>query len=1629
MDKQNNKKTNTIKSSRLRRGLKIAGIFLLFFVLLLGALRLPVVQKPLTGLVANALTRDLGLEVRVGGVDFNFINRLQIKDLLILYEQGDTLFYASQMHASTKKPLTSIVLRSLEVNEIALNGAELNLLIGPDRPDDIFSHLRKQSRKGDGPHPGFFRTLYFSLDAISGSNLKVFQQNLFEGVERKIELDKIFLSIDEIDLLNNRFHLNSLVLDQANAQFFNYGGVKSDAEEPPLFSGELGDGLFRPKVNIQLDYFEVRNSRFENLNTIGIPSPAYGFPHIDYGDFRLQEIELQWSGFSLDSTGVKATPQLLSLRVGDDIELTSIRADRFTFSDTGLELSNLQLLTEYSYLDDDISLKFSNLNDFNNFTDFVEIEAAFRRSEIKISELLYFLPELGKNDFFFSNAEALINLQGDFSGSVNNFRGDDINISIGSDLALRGSFSSRGLARPGEELIRLNLEGLETSMEALGKLIPDFQAPENFYKLGDLYFQGRFDGYFRDFVAEGSLQTNLGLIKTDMRLDVTRGADLASYSGTLRVSDFDLASWTENPDFGPLSFYAEVDEGMGLTSEFVHAHLVAEIESFSFRDYEYANLMMDGYIDQNVFDGYFSIEDENLDLELVGIVFYGEEQLRVNADVNLNHLNTRELRLSEREYIISAGIKANLNQIDLRYPIGYLGVEDLILEVPDTLHTYLDYFYVHADVFDDSVKQLTIQSDLLEFFIKGNYFWDELPHAFLPYLGENFSYLKTILGDSIETVSTESAFTFELDIFDSRAFEQLLFPSLDTVIDGRVWGEVNALTDFYKLEFSFPELKQGNNEFIQLYGLANFEGGFGNLMISADQLSVGGISGINPTTLFLDFNPDTVGFTINTADYGEVLDRLQMEGRIFMRDEYWAARISNTELTFFGDDWNVTSGNELVVGKNFFRTDNLFFSSGEKMVSVESINNRGVNLSMTGINISILDDLINDHRYNMYGEADIQLWVANIFEIDALNGQFFLDDFLFQDIEYGQLFLEAQLQTDNAPLELNLRTDHPERSMRGSGVVYLQPDIVPEGKKALDFHLDIKQFPMMIFEKIIENGVNGTVGVFDGSLSVTGNSGNDLRFDGNATVFNTATNIEILGVRYYVHDQNIGISSSLIDLSGLEIRDRFDNVATVSGGLTHRNFADLGMDLVISSDRILGHDTGREDSDLYFGRIIGQVEARFIGSFQRPDIRVSAINGPGSNFTVLVGENIESGDIDFITFEEDAVEGQREFFRDVTGVNFLLDISVTEDADVQMVFNEQTGDILRGRGNGNLQLSLTRNGDFNIFGDYNISQGNYLFANSFALLQINKPFDVLSGGTIQWTGDPFDALIDVRASYTGLNAAPFHFIEDYLQGGDGNETVRQGALQSTAVDLTMLLTGFLRNPEINFTIDFPNLTGQLKTLADRRILDLEENPDEMNRQVFALVVIGGFLPASLNLETSVAAITNTVNEWLSTQLSLYLSDLLSNAFEEVGFISGIEMDVGYVLPTGEFVEAGRIDTRQSEVRVGLRPSLFDDRVQLNVGGNYVRESFFTNDPYLAPYGIVEYFITPDRRWRLRLSTNYDYVVEGRRNRHSIGVSFRREFDSIDEFVHTIKLFERSEKRKRKPKGEGRIEEEEDILFD
>ena len=195
-------------------------------------------------------------------------------------------------------------------------------------------------------------------------------------------------------------------------------------------------------------------------------------------------------------------------------------------------------------------------------------------------------------------------------------------------------------------------------------------------------------------------------------------------------------------------------------------------------------------------------------------------------------------------------------------------------------------------------------------------------------------------------------------------------------------------------------------------------------------------------------------------------------------------------------------------------------------------------------------------------------------------------------------------------------------------------------------------------------------------------------------------------------------------------------------------------------------NTLRTDNSLYYGQGIGRFNAKFSGSFARTNIHVDATTGNYTRlFIPLSSDNSDIQDVNFITFvdkkqarEPSRNQSKQFVLGDLKGLNFEMNLSITDDAEVQLIFDEQAGDIVKGRGEGNIRLTINREGEFKMYGQYTIRRGEYLFT---LLNWVNKPFTVADGGTINWYGDPYAAQISLDATYTE-NTSLYNLIRDEL---------------------------------------------------------------------------------------------------------------------------------------------------------------------------------------------------------------------------------------------------------------------------
>ena len=181
-------------------------------------------------------------------------------------------------------------------------------------------------------------------------------------------------------------------------------------------------------------------------------------------------------------------------------------------------------------------------------------------------------------------------------------------------------------------------------------------------------------------------------------------------------------------------------------------------------------------------------------------------------------------------------------------------------------------------------------------------------------------------------------------------------------------------------------------------------------------------------------------------------------------------------------------------------------------------------------------------------------------------------------------------------------------------------------------------------------------------------------------------------------------------------------------------------------------NTRPKDNEYFYGTAYASGYAGIRGTSEKITFNISAKTEDNTEFFVPLNSSASVSDYPYIIFvntkkeEEAAREKENIFLKkdENSKIELNFDLEVTPVAEVQLIMDATAGDVIRGTGAGNLNISLNTKGDLKMAGDYVIEDGDYLFTLGDIL---NKRFSVEEGGTITWNGAVDDADINIRAIY------------------------------------------------------------------------------------------------------------------------------------------------------------------------------------------------------------------------------------------------------------------------------------------
>ena len=144
---------------------------------------------------------------------------------------------------------------------------------------------------------------------------------------------------------------------------------------------------------------------------------------MDYAHLDLDDINLEVRDFSMYGDSINANIGLLSAKELSGLELKHLKADA-VICQKGIFLNGLQMETNNSLFDLDLSMLFNGFDDFDSFVDSVVFDATIHPTDVLLSDIGVFTEVMYK-------MPDRLQFEGRFTGPIEHFRVDNFKVRFG----------------------------------------------------------------------------------------------------------------------------------------------------------------------------------------------------------------------------------------------------------------------------------------------------------------------------------------------------------------------------------------------------------------------------------------------------------------------------------------------------------------------------------------------------------------------------------------------------------------------------------------------------------------------------------------------------------------------------------------------------------------------------------------------------------------------------------------------------------------------------------------------------------------------------------------------------------------------------------------------------------------------------------------------------------------------------------------------------------------------------------------------------------------------------------------------------------------------------------------------
>ena len=1386
-----------------------------------------------------------------------------------------------------------------------------------------------------------------------------------------LEAEKLQCSLSDFILKDNYFSFKKIILQKANINLIKYKGEKKLNFDfiQKYFAKEK-----KKKENKNPEFYCEKlelmncNLKYQDLNK----DTSNG--KVNFNNLRINNLSLLLEDITYTDSLSNGHLRHLTIKDHSGFQLYHMSA-MLELSKTHISAHSLKILSNRSDLNLNLRFEFNNFRNFNTFIDSVHLEAQFINSKLNMGDIAFFAPEL-------KGMTSTVMISGHASGYISDIQANDMLLQSGDQTKLFFNLSMKGLPDFNNTQIDFNLKHAKVHVADLDKItLPGAKLLNISKQSGSIktaQITAHFQGSILDFSADIIAETNCGFIKANIN---SRGENPHQlYNGNVMFDRFDIKSIAGADSklgqiTGNLSFNGH---GTKKNNYFIKGN--GKVNSLYFNQYQYSGIQLDGAVKPGYFEGEFLINDPNLSMDFDGIIDYsGEEPIfDFIANIEESYLNPLHFNRNDSAAYFSGIIDINIKGLQLDSMLGKIKLNNVnYYEGDKTISiAYLNTSIEKTDILN---KRITVISDIFKGNIHGIFSFNEIGDVVQNYMGIYFP--SFFDHDSIRHNLNKLAFSYEFMFSDMQNVLNVFTPGVKLSSNAIAKGSFDSGKNYFKAEIAANQSSYGEIDIINLSVLGETFAETIYFTIQSDQLSYKGKTSLNQLIINTVTHKDLSDFTIHW-DNNKKIQSKQYSGDIsgklkFSKGKPLHVFFEESTLVLNDSLYRITKSSNFVIDTGYIWVKEFTLESNSQALMVEGRISKDpmdiIQISFINVRASTFYDLTEPYGINAEGSINGYLLLSNLYKTPDYRSDISIDNLMINNNKVGDAKIKSSWDHTRQSIYSQVWVEYSGNV--GSNVpLEIEGFYNPRDKEnALDLVIKLDRFDLKLVEPYLNSFSSHLSGQCDGIIEVVG-SLDKPDVQGKINFRRTNIKIDYLNM-YYSFAHSLIINNQSISMKNITINDMHGNKCTGDLELKHDHFKNLYLDLALSPKKMQFLNTSAKDNNYFYGQAYASGQVNIYGPLDMIQIDVIAKSEPGTVVYIPITGSNEFSENDFINFISNKNDTQQvlDVKTDDTGIRLDLDMEITPEAEVQIVFDPKVGDIMKGNGKGRLKMNMDENGDILMYGSLEIERGEYLFTLENV---INKKFLIDKGGIIKWTGDPYKGQIDLTAKYN-LKTSLYELISIV----DPSEQYKS----KVPVNCLMHLSGDLLSPDIIFDIELPNTDENTKNIINSLISTTEE----MNRQVFSLLILNSFLQTS----------SNTYSNPLSQGLGTTSTELLINQFSN--WISQIsnDFDIGFGYSQGNEISS-------SQVEVILSTQLFNDRIvidgNLGVGGSQVNNGGITQDEQASNIVgdvSVEYKIDKEGKFRIKAfnrSNTIDLVTNDAPYTQGLAFFYRKDFTKLSE---------------------------------